>query len=138
MSFFFLVIISVVSLERYDDLIDWPQPDLNLKSSEIIQPRNYIPDDCDEEVEGVQSKERWAYVKVTMDGVIVGRKVCILDHGGYSSLALQLEEMFGRYIIYIYMYVYIKYRKNSFIKGLWTKIKSRNSLQALIGALIRA
>ncbi|KAH7516466.1 hypothetical protein FEM48_Zijuj10G0138200 [Ziziphus jujuba var. spinosa] len=77
----------LVSLEGYDDLIDWPQPDLNLKSSEIIQQRNYVPDDCDEEGEGVQSKERWAYVKVNMDGIIVGRKVCILDHGGRQSLS---------------------------------------------------
>ncbi|KAF3431930.1 hypothetical protein FNV43_RR26666 [Rhamnella rubrinervis] len=90
----------LVSLEGYDDLIEWPQPhDLNLKTTEIIQTRNNIniQDECnDEEADGVQSKERWAYVKVNMDGVIVGRKVCILDHGGYSSLALQLEDMFGR------------------------------------------
>ena len=50
----------------------------------------------DEEIEGVQSNERWAYVKVNMDGVTIGRKICVLDHGGYSSLALQLEDMFGR------------------------------------------
>ncbi|XP_022150662.1 auxin-responsive protein IAA32-like [Momordica charantia] len=31
-----------------------------------------------------------------MDGVIVGRKVCIFRHSSYSSLALQLEDMFGR------------------------------------------
>lgn len=90
----------MVSLEGYDDLIDWPESqDLNLKTSEnTIQTRNnIIQDECDEEAEGVQSKERWAYVKVNMDGVIVGRKVCILDHAGYSSLAAQLEDMFGRY-----------------------------------------
>lgn len=85
----------VVSLEGYDDLIDWPQANLNLKNSSIIHPRNN-PEDCDEEAEGVQSKERWAYVKVNMDGIIIGRKVCILDHSGYSSLAFQLEDMFGR------------------------------------------
>lgn len=50
----------------------------------------------DEEAEGVQSKETWAYVKVNMDGVLVGRKICILDHCGYPSLACQLEDMFGR------------------------------------------
>ncbi|XP_007224495.2 auxin-responsive protein IAA32 [Prunus persica] len=83
------------SLEGYDDLIDWPQANLNLKNSSIIHPRNN-PEDCDEEAEGVQSKERWAYVKVNMDGIIIGRKVCILDHSSYSSLAFQLEDMFGR------------------------------------------
>lgn len=30
-----------------------------------------------------------------MDGFVVGRKVCVLDHGGHSSLAHQLEDMFG-------------------------------------------
>ena len=59
--------------------------------------RKAIPEDCEEETEGVQSKERWAYVKVNMDGVVIGRKICVLDLAGYSSLALQLEEMFGRY-----------------------------------------
>uniref|UniRef100_A0A7N0VCD7 Auxin-responsive protein n=1 Tax=Kalanchoe fedtschenkoi TaxID=63787 RepID=A0A7N0VCD7_KALFE len=51
--------------------------------------------DCGDEEDGALSRERWTYVKVNMDGVIVGRKICILDHGGYSSLALQLEDMFG-------------------------------------------
>ena len=88
----------VVSLEGYDDLIDWAQPNLNLKSSNInIPQRNNFQEDCEEDGEGIQSKERWAYVKVNMDGVIVGRKVCILDHGSYSSLALQLEDMFGKH-----------------------------------------
>lgn len=76
----------MLSLEGYDGLIDWPHANLNLKNSE----------DCDEETEGVQSKEKWAYVKVNMDGVIVGRKICMLDHVGYSSLALKLEAMFGK------------------------------------------
>ncbi|KAL8167221.1 hypothetical protein V2J09_008720 [Rumex salicifolius] len=56
-------------------------------------------EECDEEVEGVQSKERWGYVKVNMDGVLVGRKICILDHSHYSTLAIQLEDMFGRLCI---------------------------------------
>ncbi|KAL9689139.1 hypothetical protein QQ045_033571 [Rhodiola kirilowii] len=55
-----------------------------------------VKNDNDEEEEaGTWGRERWTYVKVNMDGVIVGRKICILDHGGYSSLALQLEDMFG-------------------------------------------
>lgn len=89
---------SVVSLEGYDYLIDWPQAQANpsLKTSNSLNSRGIL-EDCDEESEGVQSKERWAYVKVNMDGVVVGRKVCILDHGGYSSLARQLEDMFGRF-----------------------------------------
>ena len=54
-------------------------------------------EDCDDERERVGSKERWAYVKVNMEGVIVGRKICIIEDMDYSSLALQLEDMFGRY-----------------------------------------
>ncbi|KAL5553070.1 hypothetical protein UlMin_040471 [Ulmus minor] len=86
----------LMSLEGYDDLIDWPRANLNLKSPSNEEPRNTnFSEDCEKDGEGIQSKERWAYVKVNMDGVIVGRKVCILDHGSYSSLALQLEDMFG-------------------------------------------
>ncbi|KAG2323842.1 hypothetical protein Bca52824_006570 [Brassica carinata] len=40
-------------------------------------------------------RKKWGYVKVTMDGFVVGRKVCVLDHGGHSTLAHQLEDMFG-------------------------------------------
>ncbi|XP_061973950.1 auxin-responsive protein IAA34 [Populus nigra] len=70
--------------------------DLGL-SLRTLQPEAYHPSGHRMPLaEGVQSKDRWAYVKVNMDGVIVGRKICILDHGGYSSLALQLEHMFGR------------------------------------------
>eukprot|EP00258_Populus_trichocarpa_P050099 XP_024466118.1 auxin-responsive protein IAA32 [Populus trichocarpa] len=85
----------LVGLEGYGDLMDWPRANSPLKHSTSSYIR-FTPQDCDEEAEGVQSKDRWAYVKVNMDGVIVGRKICILDHGGYSSLALQLEDMFGR------------------------------------------
>ncbi|CAN8293380.1 unnamed protein product [Cochlearia groenlandica] len=40
-------------------------------------------------------RRKWGYVKVTMDGFVVGRKVCFLDHVGYPTLAHQLEDMFG-------------------------------------------
>jgi len=78
-----------------DDLMNWPQPNLNLKNSSTMHARP-VHENFDEEIEGVQSNERWAYVKVNMDGVTIGRKICVLDHGGYSSLALQLQDMFGR------------------------------------------
>ncbi|KAI3946425.1 hypothetical protein MKX01_017641 [Papaver californicum] len=51
----------------------------------------------DEETEVVQSTERWAYVKVNMEGIFIGRKVCIHEHAGFTSLAIQLEDMFGRH-----------------------------------------
>ncbi|XVF44218.1 hypothetical protein PTKIN_Ptkin02bG0103200 [Pterospermum kingtungense] len=78
----------MVSMEGYNELMSWPRA--RLKSSNA-------PVSCDDEAEGVQSIERGAYVKVNMDGVLVGRKVCMLDHGGYAGLAHQLEEMFGRH-----------------------------------------
>lgn len=65
-----------------------------MRTQKTEYPQN-VAENYDEEAEGIQSKERWTYVKVNMDGVIVGRKVCILDHMGYPTLALQLEEMFG-------------------------------------------
>ncbi|XP_028757862.1 auxin-responsive protein IAA32-like [Neltuma alba] len=86
---------NFLSLWRYDDdLMDWPQPNLNLKSSSTMHSKS-VPENFDEEIEGVQSNDRWAYVKVNMDGVTVGRKICVLDHEGYPSLANQLENMFG-------------------------------------------
>jgi len=44
-------------------------------------------------------RRKWGYVKVTMDGLVVGRKVCVLDHGSYSTLAHQLEDMFGKFFM---------------------------------------
>ncbi|XP_017970642.1 PREDICTED: auxin-responsive protein IAA32 isoform X1 [Theobroma cacao] len=85
----------MAGLEGYNDLMSWPQANSQMKSSNSGYSRP-VAEDCDDEAEGVQSREKRAYVKVTMDGVMVGRKVCMLDHGGYSGLARQLEEMFGR------------------------------------------
>ena len=78
-----------------EELMDWPHSNLNLKNSRTMHSRS-VHHNFDEVIVGVQSNERWAYVKVNMDGVTIGRKICVLDHGGYSSLALQLEDMFGR------------------------------------------
>ncbi|KAJ4709872.1 Auxin-responsive protein [Melia azedarach] len=85
-----------VSLGGYSDLIEWPQENLQMKNSNRRYQGIIQEEGDDEEAEGVQSKETWAYVKVNMDGVLVGRKICILDHCGYPSLACQLEDMFGR------------------------------------------
>lgn len=74
--------------------MDWHQLHPQLKSSKIEYAQN-ISENYEDEAEGIQSKERWTYVKVNMDGIVVGRKICILDHMGYSNLAFQLEEMFG-------------------------------------------
>ncbi|XP_059658376.1 auxin-responsive protein IAA32-like [Cornus florida] len=81
--------------DDYGDMIDWNQFNPQLKKANMEYPKS-LAEDCDDETEGVQSKERWAYVKVNMDGVIIGRKICMLDHMGYSSLALKLEDMFGK------------------------------------------
>ncbi|KAI8024422.1 Auxin-responsive protein IAA32 [Camellia lanceoleosa] len=86
---------SAHGTDDYGDLIDWHELNPELKSSKMGHKRK-TRESYDSETEGVQSKERGTYVKVNMDGVIVGRKICIHDHPGYSSLALQLEDMFGR------------------------------------------
>lgn len=85
----------MMNLGGYNDLTSWPQANPEVKNPSSGYSR-LLAEDYDEEAEGVQSKERWVYVKVNMDGVVVGRKVCMLDHGGYPSLAVQLEDMFGR------------------------------------------
>lgn len=74
--------------------MEWPY----LQSVHLKSPRCSTTNPNDqfcEDLEGVQSKQRWAYVKVNMDGVVVGRKICLRDHIGYASLALVLEDMFG-------------------------------------------
>ncbi|XP_057810684.1 auxin-responsive protein IAA32-like [Salvia miltiorrhiza] len=63
-----------------------------LKKSEELESK----ESCEEESEGIESKQRWSYVKVNMDGVVVGRKVCLLDQMDYFTLALHLEDMFGK------------------------------------------
>ncbi|KAK4399977.1 Auxin-responsive protein IAA32 [Sesamum angolense] len=81
--------------ENYDVLVDWHQLHPQMKTTASLKPRN-VKENCDEESEGIQSEQRWTYVKVNMDGVLVGRKICILDHMDYFSLAIQLEDMFGK------------------------------------------
>lgn len=75
--------------DDYGDLLDWHELNPKQKIAKMVT-------SFDEESEGVQSKERWAYIKVNMEGVIVGRKICILEHMDYSTLASQLDDMFGR------------------------------------------
>lgn len=83
--------------ENYDVLVDWHQLHPQLKKTNNLHAPN-TKENYDDESEGIQSKQRWMYVKVNMDGVLVGRKICILDHMDYFSLALQLEDMFGMYV----------------------------------------
>ncbi|KAL3824103.1 hypothetical protein ACJIZ3_020132 [Penstemon smallii] len=99
--------------ENYQVLVDWqqlhPQPQVKLKGIKhddeinIMMMNKNICDDeeSESEPEGIQSKQRcWTmtsnYVKVNMDGVIVGRKICILHNMDYFTLAFQLEDMFGK------------------------------------------
>ncbi|PHU01988.1 hypothetical protein BC332_27239 [Capsicum chinense] len=82
----------------YDELIDWQQLHPQLRNnSRSDYPPNFVENyDHIDEGEGAQSKNSWGYMKVNMDGVIVGRKICILQHSNYPSLAIQLEDMFGK------------------------------------------
>lgn len=67
-----------------------PQMATDLKDEKTVNNDHITEEDR------TKTREKWTYVKVNMDGVIVGRKICILYNGGYSSLALQLEDMFGK------------------------------------------
>ncbi|KAL1208268.1 Auxin-responsive protein IAA32 [Cardamine amara subsp. amara] len=83
------------SLDGYGELIDWSQPSYNsntqLNNEESGNQRLAQGYYNGEE----ESRGKLAYVKVNMDGIVVGRKVCLLDQGAYSTLALQLDDMFG-------------------------------------------
>ncbi|XP_074340291.1 auxin-responsive protein IAA32-like isoform X2 [Apium graveolens] len=82
----------------YGELIDWQQLHPQLRSSNYEFTRTVTYDSA-EDTDGVQSKSHCEYVKVNMDGVVVGRKVCLFDHSDYSSLAMQLEDMFGKHSV---------------------------------------
>lgn len=91
--------IKVIGLDGYGELIDWSQTSYSsnseLKTEETgnhILARGYYN-------AGEESRGKLAYVKVNMDGSVVGRKVCVLNHGSYSTLALQLDNMFGKLVI---------------------------------------
>lgn len=86
----------MIGLDGYGELIDWSQPNYNsntqMKSEETgnqILAQGYHNDE-------EESRGKLAYVKVNLDGLVVGRKVCLLDQGAYSTLALQLDDMFGK------------------------------------------
>ncbi|XP_023639197.1 auxin-responsive protein IAA32 isoform X3 [Capsella rubella] len=85
---------QMIGLDGYAKLIDWSQPGYNsntlLKSDEIGNQRRGQGYYNNEE----ESRGKLAYVKVNLDGLVVGRKVCLLSQGSYSSLALQLDDMF--------------------------------------------
>ncbi|RZC61395.1 hypothetical protein C5167_023145 [Papaver somniferum] len=91
----------VVNSADYGELIGWSHqlnnPYMKASISNVYQTMVMLDD---EETEVVQSKERWAYVKVNMEGIVIGRKICIHEHAGFTSLAIQLEDMFGRHSMF--------------------------------------
>ncbi|KAI3914206.1 hypothetical protein MKW92_013013 [Papaver armeniacum] len=93
--------IQFVSTAHYGELMGWSHqlnnPYMKASISNVYQTMVMLDD---EETEVVQSKERWAYVKVNMEGIVIGRKVCIHEHAGFTSLAIQLEDMFGRHSMF--------------------------------------
>ncbi|KAG2283265.1 hypothetical protein Bca4012_051942 [Brassica carinata] len=46
--------------------------------------------------DGEEDRGKLDYVKVNMNGLVVSRKVCVLDEGTYSTLSLQLDSRFGK------------------------------------------
>ncbi|GAA0176061.1 hypothetical protein LIER_29121 [Lithospermum erythrorhizon] len=92
------IIVSTSADDEYGLLMDWHQLHPQLLKSPKVECSVNIGEICeDERDEGIQSKRNWKYVKVNMKGVIVGRKLCLLNNVGYSSLGLQLEDMFGKF-----------------------------------------
>ncbi|XP_010513828.1 PREDICTED: auxin-responsive protein IAA32-like isoform X1 [Camelina sativa] len=86
---------QMIGLDGYEDLIEWSQPRYNcntqLKSEDTGNQRlaqGYYNNEK-------ESRGTLTYVKVNLDGLVVGRKVCLLSQGNYSTLALQLDDMFG-------------------------------------------
>nr|GEX76873.1 auxin-responsive protein IAA32-like [Tanacetum cinerariifolium] len=80
--------------DDYRDLVEWNQygsPDIGAVytrkiQGDVISDRNIFQ----------KREQRSDFVKVNMDGVLIGRKICVLDHSSFLSLATQLEDMFGK------------------------------------------
>lgn len=77
-------------LENYGKLIVWQQLHPQLRSSKYEFTR-IVTYDSAEDTNGVQSKSQCEYVKVNMDGVVVGRKVCLFDHSDTPVLQCNLK-----------------------------------------------
>ncbi|KAI3729422.1 hypothetical protein L6452_18080 [Arctium lappa] len=78
--------------DDYHDLLEWNQ--LHPFEHPNVGTRNI--DDNVERNMFRSRKQQSDFVKVNMDGVLIGRKICVLDHSSYLGLAYQLEDMFGR------------------------------------------
>ncbi|KAL4569374.1 hypothetical protein LXL04_025010 [Taraxacum kok-saghyz] len=72
--------------DDYHNLVEWNQLHPFESPNVGVTERNAFQ-------RGVQQSD---FVKVNMDGVLVGRKISVIDHSSYSSLATQLEDMFGK------------------------------------------
>ncbi|KAI3825057.1 hypothetical protein L1987_06533 [Smallanthus sonchifolius] len=83
--------------DDYQDLVEWNQ----LHPYESPDTGTIYPSKTNDNVVDVRNmsqrhKQRSNFVKVNMDGVLIGRKIRVLDHSSYLSLATQLEDMFGK------------------------------------------
>ncbi|MFS8018068.1 putative transcription factor interactor and regulator AUX-IAA family [Helianthus anomalus] len=83
--------------DDYHDLVEWNQlHPYESSDTSVGYPRKTTDNVVDEGNMFQRSKHQGDFVKVNMDGVLIGRKICVLDHSSYLSLASQLEEMFGK------------------------------------------
>ncbi|KAF5764172.1 putative transcription factor interactor and regulator AUX-IAA family [Helianthus annuus] len=83
--------------DDYHDLVEWNQlHPYESSDTSVGYPRKTTDNVVDERNMFQRSKHQGDFVKVNMDGVLIGRKICVLDHSSYLSLASQLEDMFGK------------------------------------------
>ncbi|XP_071695438.1 auxin-responsive protein IAA32-like [Rutidosis leptorrhynchoides] len=84
--------------DDYRDLVGWNQlHPFGNQDIGVIYPRKIDNNVVNEKSNIFQGREQQSdFVKVNMDGVLIGRKICVLDHSSYLSLASQLEDMFGK------------------------------------------
>ncbi|CAI9259264.1 unnamed protein product [Lactuca saligna] len=82
--------------DDYHNLIEWNQLH-PFESSHVgvNYPRNTDDNVVIDQNTLQRQLQRSDFVKVNMDGVLVGRKLSVNDHSSYSGLATQLEDMFG-------------------------------------------
>ncbi|KAK9064572.1 hypothetical protein SSX86_015954 [Deinandra increscens subsp. villosa] len=83
--------------DDYRDLVEWDQLHPYECPRNGVMCRGKTSDNIVDEKNMFQrSKRRSEFVKVNMDGELIGRKIGVLHHSSYSSLATKLEDMFGK------------------------------------------
>ncbi|KAD7478821.1 hypothetical protein E3N88_01957 [Mikania micrantha] len=83
--------------DDFHDLVEWDElHPYESSHTGVVYPGKIVNNVVDGRNMIQRSKHQSDFVKINMDGVLIGRKISVVDHSSYLSLAAQLEDMFGK------------------------------------------